>query len=56
MGSTYGSRGDFIAVLKAFERGSLLSVIDKTVKLTDLPKAHDWLEERKVFGKVVVVM
>ncbi len=55
MGSTYGSNGDFWEVLQAFERGKLSAVVETTVKLTDLPKAHEQIESRGVFGKIVVV-
>lgn len=54
LGSTYGSRGDFWEVLKHFESGKLSAIVESSMKLTDLPKAHALLESRKVFGKVVV--
>src|SRR5207302_1824499 len=54
LGSTYGSRGDFCEVMRGFEANKLSVVLDSTVKLTELAKAHAALEERKVFGKIVV--
>ncbi|MEW6057904.1 MAG: zinc-binding dehydrogenase [Bdellovibrionota bacterium] len=54
LGSTYGSRGDFCEVLKHFEQGKLGAVLDSTLKLEELPKAHQALEARRVFGKIVV--
>ncbi|MBI3544562.1 MAG: zinc-binding dehydrogenase [Deltaproteobacteria bacterium] len=54
LGSTYGSRGDFHEVLRAFESNRLSVVLDSTVKLAELGRAHAALEERKVFGKIVV--
>jgi len=55
LGSTYGPRGDFWDVLKHFESGKLAPVIDTTVKLEDLARAHTAIENRKVFGKIVTV-
>lgn len=55
LGSTYGPRGDFWDVLKHFENNKLAAVLDTTVKLDGLPKAHAQIEARKVFGKIVVV-
>lgn len=56
LGSTYGPRGDFWDVLKGFESGRLAAVLDETVRLEDLPKAHALLESRKAFGKIVITM
>ena len=55
LGSTYGSRGDFIEVLRHFDSGKLTAVMDSTVKLADLARAHAAIEERKVFGKIVAL-
>lgn len=54
IGSTYGPRGDFWDVLRAFEAGRLTAVVDSIVKLSELPKAHAAIEQRKVFGKIIV--
>lgn len=55
-GSTYGSRGDFWEVMKQFESGKLSPVLDSSVKLEELAKAHAALENRKAFGKIIVTM
>lgn len=55
LGSTYGPRGDFWEVLRHFESGKLTAVFDSKIKLEELPKAHAALENRKVFGKIVVL-
>lgn len=56
LGSTYGSRGDFWDVLKFFEAGKLSPIVDSSIKLEDLPRAHAAIENRKVFGKIVVTL
>jgi NADPH:quinone reductase-like Zn-dependent oxidoreductase len=56
LGSTYGSKGDFWDVLKAFEAGKLSAPIDQTMKLADLAMAHGLIENRKVFGKIVITL
>lgn len=53
-GSSYGTRRDFTAVLEAFARGDLFPVLDSTVPLEGLARAHAALESRKAFGKIVV--
>lgn len=55
LGSTYGSSGDFCEVLRHFEHNKLAAVLDRTIKLDELAKAHAAIEERRVFGKLVVV-
>lgn len=56
LGSTYGTRSDFTDVLNCFEKGYLTTVVDKTFAFNELPAAHQALEERKVFGKAVIVL
>jgi NADPH:quinone reductase-like Zn-dependent oxidoreductase len=55
-GSTYGPRGDFWEVMKQFETGKLTTIVDQTIKLEELPRAHAAIENRKVFGKIVVTL
>lgn len=55
LGSTYGPRGDFWDVMKAFEANKLAVVLDSVVKIDELPRAHAAIEARKVFGKIVTV-
>jgi NADPH:quinone reductase-like Zn-dependent oxidoreductase len=54
LGSTMGSKGDFIHLLGLVAGGKLKPVVDSTFKLTDLPKAHEKLESRVTFGKIVL--
>jgi NADPH:quinone reductase-like Zn-dependent oxidoreductase len=54
LGSTMGNKKDFPAILDGFEKGELRPVVDRTFALTELPKAHEYLESRAQFGKVVL--
>jgi len=54
LGSTMGSKADLLRIIQLVEQGKLRPVIDRTVPMSDLPKAMSALESRQVFGKVVV--
>ncbi len=54
LGSTMGSKGDFIRILKLVSEGKLKPVVDSTFALKDLRLAHEKLESRAAFGKIVV--
>jgi NADPH:quinone reductase-like Zn-dependent oxidoreductase len=56
LGSTYGPAGAFRSVMEAFEAKELSAVIDQRVPFAELGAAHRLIEERKVFGKVVVTL
>jgi NADPH:quinone reductase-like Zn-dependent oxidoreductase len=55
LGSTMGSKGDLFEVLRHVERGALRPVVDRTMPLWEAAEAHRLLEERKVFGKIVLL-
>ncbi len=55
LGSTMGSKGDLLRICKLVEQGRLVPVIGKVLEGLDrYHEGHALLEERKVFGKVVV--
>ena len=54
-GSFMGTLGELHEVLKFFDRGLLKPVIDKSLPLSELRAAHERLENREQFGKIVVV-
>ena len=54
LGSTMGSKGDFIRVVQLVAEGKLKPVIDRTLPMDKLPEAMDALEHRQAFGKVVL--
>ena len=54
LGSTMGSKGDLLKILKLFGEGRLSPVVGKVLHGLDrYPEAQSLLEERKVLGKVV---
>jgi len=54
-GSFMGTLGELHEVLRFFERGLLKPVVDKVFPLAELRAAHEHLENKQQFGKVVVV-
>ncbi len=54
LGSTMGSKGELLQVMNLVKQGKLKPVIDSVFPLADIAAAHRKLEERKVFGKIVV--
>ncbi|MBI2682676.1 MAG: zinc-binding dehydrogenase [Acidobacteriales bacterium] len=54
LGSYMGTMGELHAVLKHIFRGALKPVVDKTFPLRDARAAHERLEARRHFGKVVL--
>lgn len=54
IGSTMGRRGDLARVIDLAREGQIKPVIDSVINFKDLPKAHEKLEKREVFGKIVI--
>jgi NADPH:quinone reductase-like Zn-dependent oxidoreductase len=54
LGSTMGPKGDLFSVLRLVEAGKLKPVVDRVMPLWSAAEAHRLLEERKVFGKIVL--
>lgn len=54
LGSTMGSKADLLAVLAHVQAGRLSPVVDRVLPLAQVADAHRQLEERAVFGKVVL--
>jgi NADPH:quinone reductase-like Zn-dependent oxidoreductase len=54
IGSTMGSPKDFQDSMAAVFRGDLKPVVDRVMPLADAAKAHDAIENREVFGKIVL--
>jgi NADPH:quinone reductase-like Zn-dependent oxidoreductase len=55
IGSTMGSKGDFIAALGHVAAGRLRAVPDAILPLERLREAHERLEAREHFGKIVLI-
>jgi NADPH:quinone reductase-like Zn-dependent oxidoreductase len=54
LGSTMGTRAELAEVLAHVEAGKLKPVIDRTMPLAEGVRAQALLEERRVFGKIVL--
>jgi NADPH:quinone reductase-like Zn-dependent oxidoreductase len=54
MGSTMGSQKEFLDVMKCVFRGQLKPVIDRVLPLEEAGKGHELIENRSVFGKIVL--
>jgi NADPH:quinone reductase-like Zn-dependent oxidoreductase len=56
LGSTMGSKGSLFTVLRHVASGKLHPVVDRVMPLWSAADAHRLLEERRVFGKVVLAV
>lgn len=56
LGSTMGSKGDLLEALPLILDGRLRATVDRVVPLWDARAAHEALENRKVFGKIVLAV
>lgn len=54
LGSTMGSRAHFTAIFRHVEAGRLKPVVDRVLPLAQAPEAHRLLEERHIFGKILL--
>ncbi len=54
LGSYMGTRAELVTVLKLIEQGKLRPVVDKIFSLAETAIAHEHLEGREQFGKVVL--
>ncbi len=55
LGSFMGSKGELLEALKFVERGQLHAVVDRSLPLAEARRAHELLEDRAQFGKLVLV-
>jgi NADPH:quinone reductase-like Zn-dependent oxidoreductase len=55
LGSTMGSKGELLEVMKHAKSGHLKPVVDRTFPLKEAQAAQKYLEERKQFGKVLLI-
>jgi len=54
LGSTMGSHREFLDVMKCVFQGQLKPVIDRVLPLPEARKGHELIEQRAVFGKIVL--
>jgi NADPH:quinone reductase-like Zn-dependent oxidoreductase len=56
LGSFMGTMGELHQVLKFVYRGQLKAVIDQAYPLAEIRAAHEWLEAKRQFGKVLLTV
>jgi NADPH:quinone reductase-like Zn-dependent oxidoreductase len=55
LGCTMGNNAEFAAALRCLFQGRLAPVIDSVLPLAEAAQAHRKIEERRTFGKVILV-
>ena len=55
LGSTMGNAHSLDKALKMYRKGVLKPIVDRCYKMSDIQKAHDYLESGKQIGKVIVI-
>ncbi len=55
LGSMMGSKAELLAAMKFIESGQIRAVVDHTLPLVDARKAHELMEDRAQFGKLVLL-
>lgn len=54
LGSIMGTKREFVDILNFLQKGLLKPVVDRVLPLSEAPKAHEILESRQHFGKLVL--
>ena len=55
LGSMMGSKAELLAAMKFIESGRIHAVVDRTLPLAEAQKAHELMEDRAQFGKLVLL-
>jgi len=55
LGSTMGSKGEYHQLVALYAQGIFKPVIDRVLPLAEVRAAHEALENREVFGKIVLI-
>jgi NADPH:quinone reductase-like Zn-dependent oxidoreductase len=55
LGSFMGSKAELLDAMKFIERGAIRAVVDRTLPLAEARQAHELMEDRAQFGKLVLV-
>jgi NADPH:quinone reductase-like Zn-dependent oxidoreductase len=55
LGSMMGSKSELLAAMKFIETGQIRAVVDRTLPLAEARKAHELMEDRAQFGKLVLL-
>lgn len=54
LGSMMGSKADLLAAMKFIEAGQIRAIVDRTLPLAEARQAHELMEDRAQFGKLVL--
>jgi NADPH:quinone reductase-like Zn-dependent oxidoreductase len=55
LGSFMGSKAELLEAMRFVERGAIRAVVDRVLPLAEARKAHELMEDRAQFGKLVLV-
>ncbi len=55
LGSFMGSKAELLEAMKFVERGDIQAVVDRTLPLSEARRAHELMEDRAQFGKLVLI-
>jgi NADPH:quinone reductase-like Zn-dependent oxidoreductase len=55
MGSFMGTKAELLEAMKFVEAGAIRAVVDQTLPLAEARRAHELMEDRAQFGKLVLV-
>jgi NADPH:quinone reductase-like Zn-dependent oxidoreductase len=55
IGSFMGSKAELLDAMQFIERGAIRAVVDRTLPLFEARRAHELMEDRAQFGKLVLV-
>lgn len=55
LGSMMGSKAELLAAMKFIETGQIRAVVDRTLPLAEARRAHELMEDRAQFGKLVLL-
>ncbi len=55
MGSFMGTKAELLEAMKFVETGAIRAVVDQTLPLAEARRAHELMEDRAQFGKLVLV-
>jgi len=55
LGSMMGSKAELLAAMKFIESGLIHAVVDRSFPLAEAGRAHELMEDRAQFGKLVLV-
>ena len=55
LGSFMGSKSELLEAMKFIENGKIRAVVDQSMPLAEARRAHELMEDRAQFGKLVLV-